>query len=432
MENIIYYIWKNRLFPYSGLRTTSGEKLSVIDNGKSEGGENIFKNAKIRIGDKTWVGNVVLHGKSSDWEKEIRKCSSCTDNVILHVTMENNCSTLRKHGEEIQQLCIGYPENLKNDIYETAADNKSNYLPCAHAVSQIEVVKLHSILSRLLVERIEEKAKQIETTYEKCDKRWEVTLFKTLIKSFGFGIHTQLFEELANTLDFNALGKHHDNSIQVEAIFFGQAGLLNELSIPYFYRDFATKSNYFCELKREYLFLEKKFNLKSMDYRAWESCSSSPHLRIARLATIYHSHKFNMSNIAECDTIGELRNIIDIPLHGYWYNHTCFGGTESCGNSKMKERQIDVIIINAIAPILYVYGKHRKEYTLCGKAEEYLHNLKCEENNIVRRWKEQGIKAECAADSQALLHLNKSYCSNRKCLECQFAYIYIKSVLKCL
>ena len=431
MKSIIYYIWKNRLLPYGGLHTTSGEKLRVIDNGRSNEKSNIFYNAKIQIGDKVWVGNVVLHGKSSDWEREIHNNTSCTDSVILHVTMENNCSTLRKHGEEIHQLCLGYPEELKSNIRIAAERTKEN-MPCAHAVSQIEEVKLHSILSRLLVERIEEKAKLIEATYEKCEKRWEETLFKTLIKSFGFGIQTQQFEELAAILDFQALGKHRDNAMQVEAIFFGQAGLLNELSIPYFYREFATKSNYFTELKKEYRFLEKKFNLKSMDYKVWESSSSSPHLRIARLVSIFHSRKFNMSSIAICNTITELHEVIDTPLHGYWYNHTCFGGTETCGNGKMKERQMDVIIINAIAPVLYVYGKHRKEFSLCGKAEEYLHSLKCEENSIVRRWKEQGINAECAADSQALLHLSKSYCSNKKCHECQFAYIYIKSILKCL
>ncbi len=432
MENIIYYIWKNRLFPYTGLRTTSGEIICVIDNGKSGEKENVFNNAKIKIGERIWVGNVVLHDKSSDWEYEIHKSGSCTENVILHVTMENDCSTLRRHGEEIHQLCIGYPDNLKEELKANFKDNQKANLPCANAVSQIEVVKLHSILSRLLVERIEEKAKTIEAIYEKCDKRWEETLFKTLIKSFGFGIHTRLFEELADTLNFQALGKHHDNAMQVEAIFFGQAGLLNEQSIPYFYREFAVKSNYFNELKREYLFLEKKFNLKSMDHKAWESSSSLPHLRIARLATIFHSHKFNMSNIAHCNNIEELREIISTPLHGYWYNHTCFGGTETCGNGKMKDRQTDVIIINTIAPLLYVYGKHRKDYALCGKAEEYLHTLKSEENSIVRRWQEQGVKADCAADSQALLHLNKSYCSNKKCRECQFAYIYIKSLLKCL
>lgn len=431
MEKIIYYIWKNRLFPLSELRTTSGEKIRVIDNGHNNDGGNIFSDARIRIGDKTWIGNVILHSKSSDWEREIFTDNKNTDNIILHVTMENDCSMLRKHGEEIQQLCLSYPKNLKNEICGTM-EKRGDNLPCSFAVSQLEEVKLHCILSRLLVERIEEKAKHIHHIYEQCNKKWEETLFMTLIRSFGFGIQSELFEELANTIDFNALGKHRDNAMQVEAIFFGQAGLLDEASIPYYYRDFALKGNYFNELKKEYAFLENKFNLKRMDYKAWESNSSLPHLRIARLAAIFHSNRFCLSAISSCYTLEEMYELIDIPLHGYWYNHTCFGGTETCGNGKMRQRQMDVVIINAIAPILYVYGKHRKEYSLCGKAEDLLHSLKSEENSIVRRWRERGVRAVCAGDSQALLYLNRAYCSNKKCLECQFAYVYIRSVLKCL
>ena len=430
MERLIYYIWKNRLFPFSGLHTTDGEKIRVIDNGRNNGNGNVFSDARIRIGDKTWVGNVVLHSKSSDWEEEISTNRNCIDNVILHVTMENDCAILRKHGEEVQQLCLEYPEQLKSEISRTVEKRGCN-LPCAHAVSEVEEVKLHCILSRLLVERIEEKARAIQAIHEKCDKKWDATLFMTLIRSFGFGIQSELFEELANTIDFNALAKHRDNAMQTEAIFFGQAGLLDEASIPYYYRQFAIEENYYNELKREYSFLENKFGLRRMDYRKWESCHSLPHLRIARLATIYHSRRFCLSAISICSTIEELHEIIGIPLHGYWYNHTCFGGTETCGNGSMKQKQMDVVIINAIAPALYVYGKHRKEYSLCGKAEELLHSLKSEENSIVRRWREQGVTAACAGDSQALLHLNKSYCSNNKCLECQFAYIYIKSLLKC-
>ena len=431
MEKIIYYIWKNRLFPLSGLRSTSGEQIRVIDNGSNENGANVFSNAKIKIGDKIWVGNVILHGKSSDWEQEISADRRCTDNVILHVTMENDCSMLRKHGEEIQQVCFGYPDTLKREICE-ANVNRGRLLPCAHAVSKMEEINLHCILSRLLVERIEEKANRIQELHNRCNKRWEETLFRTLIKSFGFGMQTELFEQLSDIIDFNALNKHHDNAIQVEAILFGQAGLLNEQSIPYYYRDFALQSNYFNELRREYSFLEKKFNLKSMDYNAWGGGTSSPHIRIARLAAIFNKYNFNISAISNCDTIEELYNIIDTPLHGYWYNHNCFGGTETFGNSNMKQRQIDVIIINTVAPILYVYGKHRKEYSLCSKAEELLHTLKAEENSIVRRWRENGVEPACAGDSQALIHLNKSYCSHSKCLECQFAYIYIRSVLRCL
>ena len=69
MEKIIYYIWKNRLFPLTGLRTTSGEAVRVINCGYNDSSKiNVFHDAKIKIGENTWVGNVILHSKSSDWE----------------------------------------------------------------------------------------------------------------------------------------------------------------------------------------------------------------------------------------------------------------------------------------------------------------------------------------------------------------------------
>lgn len=92
----------------------------------------------------------------------------------------------------------------------------------------------------------------------------------------------------------------------------------------------------------------------------------------------------------------------------------------------MKQRQLDVIIINAVIPILYIYGKHRNDNRLCSKAEELLYQLKSEENSIVRRWKEKGIAVECAADSQAILQLDRKYCRTNNCAECRFAYYYLR------
>ena len=90
-------------------------------------------------------------------------------------------------------------------------------------------------------------------------------------------------------------------------------------------------------------------------------------MRIARIAAIYCRQMFGISAITACNTIDELRSLLDVPLQGYWSNHTCFGGTETCGNPVIKQRQADVIIINTIVPLLYVYGKHRKDAVLCEK-----------------------------------------------------------------
>ena len=428
MNNGIHYLWKNNLLCFKELNTSSGKRITILDRGTESDDRNIFSGAKIKIGDKVWAGDVVLHKKSSDWEKEMRKERELRESVILHITMNNDCDALRRHGEAVEQVEINCPASLEREMYE-AFEEHSRRLPCAEVVSTLEDVKLHSLFSRLLVERIEEKAAVIERFLKSCDERWEDVLFKTIIRSFGFGIQSDLFETLATKLDFQALGKHRDSIIQVEAIFFGQAGLLNEESIPYYYRDEAFRSSYYNELKREYKFLSNKFKLESMDFHSWGTGGATPHVRIARLAAMYYNRNVGLSKILACNTLTELNGLMDVPLHGYWYNHACFGGTETCGNGKMKQRQSDVIIINAIVPMLYVYGKHRSNHRFCEKAEDFLHELKREENSIVRRWEETGLSVNCAADSQALIQLNKRYCSMNNCINCKFAYHYIKSRL---
>lgn len=428
MNKGIHYLWKNNLLHYQSLNTSSGEKITILDRGTESDDKNMFSGAKVKIGDKVWAGNVIFHKKSSDWESEIQKGRNFCNSVILHVTMNNDCDALRKHGEVVEQLEINCPEVLEREMHE-AFEKHSNRLPCAEVVSSLEKIKFHGVLSRLLIERIEEKAAGIEKVFRASDERWDDTLFKTIIRSFGFGVQSAVFEEFASVLDFKALGKHRDNIIQIEAMFFGQAGLLESDSIPYYYRDAANESQYYNELKREYKFLSNKFKLRNLNYKAWGYVGSTPHVRIARLAALYYSRNISISNISACNTLTELNNLFDVPLHGYWSNHTCFGGTETCGNGRIRQKQCDIVIINAIVPILYVYGKYRSNQILCEKAEDYLHELSREENGIIRRWEENGVAVSCAADSQALIQLNKRYCSANNCINCKFAYYYIKKRL---
>lgn len=316
------------------------------------------------------------------------------------------------------------PDELANEF--SAAEEHRSTLPCSGTIAGLPAIQRHSILSRLLIERIEDKRKIIERIFAQCDQRWDDTLLKVVIRSFGFGIQGDVFEEWANILDTQALGKHRDNPTQIEAIMFGQAGLLDEESTPYYYRGEAERSAYYNELKREYRFLSNKFGLTAIDHKKWNCGNTTPHLRIARIAVLYQMNRLTMSGITAADTLNDIYRLFSHTLNGYWQNHTCFGGTETTGNGCMKQRQVDVIIINSVAPMLYIYGKHRKEERLCGMAEDLLHRIEPEENSIIKKWRERGVKAECAADSQALLHLSRSYCRAKECTRCPFAYHYIK------
>ena len=298
----------------------------------------------------------------------------------------------------------------------------SSTTSCAYCVG-VPKAEFKGLLAELLTERIEEKRKIIERIFAQGEQRWDDTLLKVAIRSFGFGIQGQVFERWASVLNTQALGKHHDNLTQIEAILFGQAGLLNDESIPYYYRNDATKSTYYNELKREYSFLCNKFGLESIDHNMWNSGNSTPHLRIARIAMLYYQSRLTISGITTANTLTDVYRIFNHSLNGYWQNHTCFGGTETTGNGSMRQKQVDVIIINSVVPMLYIYGKHRKEEKFCTMAMDLLQQIEPEENSIIKRWREQGIAAECAADTQALLQLSRNYCSNNNCAACPLANV---------
>lgn len=421
MNEIVKYIWSRNLIPAKGLSTTNGEPIHIINYGKAvKEGEHIFSDAKIEVSGITWAGNVLIDCNAKRNEPQT---GEQPENIVLHITAKG-CP--QGESKATHKLCLEIQPELTKELQEVIEYRKTRF-QCAGTFSQMSSLNLRNILSRMLIERLEEKAANIEKTLEDSNKSWEDTLFKNLIRSFGFGIQSQEFEELATIINLQALGKHRDNKLQVEAIFFGQAGLLNEESIPYYYKKEALENNYYKELVREYGFLSTKFGLQNMDYKAWNNGRITPHLRIARLAAIYHSQKFSMANIISCNTASELHDIICAGTQDYWYNHSCFGGTENYGNDRLKPRQADILIINTVVPILYVYGKYRNNSQHCSKAEDLLYALNGEENSVIKRWREQGITPQCAADTQALLQLTRRYCQTNNCKECPVAYHYIKS-----
>lgn len=420
MKELLNYIWKNRLLPKTGMHTIQGEELQIISYGQQTHETGIFSNATITIGNKELHGEVIMHESECKDSDAGQRIGSST---VLLVTGEG-CNFAKECRDTTAILRLRLPDGLEKEFAD--ATQHVHCLPCSDAFENIDIINRNSYMSRLLIERIEEKASNILQTFSESNGLWEETLLKTVIRSFGFGIQSEVFERWAKILDFNAMGKHRDNRLQIEAIMFGQAGLLEEGSIPHYYRNEALSCSYFKEITREYRFLRNKFGLQEIHYSEWSKSNATPHVRIARIAALYCRENTGISNIMSCNTTNEYYNIIDTTLEGYWSNHTCFGGTETIGNGSMKQRQMDVIIINAIVPILYIYGKHRNDTDTCNKAEEFLHLLKSEENSIIKKWLDRGITANCAADSQAILQLEKRYCRMCNCTECRFAYHYIK------
>ena len=406
MKEFAIYLWKNRLLPQKNLTDASGNNFEITAAGKEEAFGS-FTNAKLKANGEERCCNV-----------EIEEVAVADDRAKIIIAAKSNGEGL------LLQQSIALPQSLLTEYHSMLHGGFRP--PCESVAARQSNIILHDFLTRLLVERIEEKAERITKINESCDKRWDFTLFKLLARSYGFGIQGRAFEEWAMLLDIQALGKHRNSIEQIEAIMFGQAGLLEEESIPTYYRGEATESEYYRTLVREYKFLKSKFNLQQMSHSVWGYGNSAPHIRIARLAMLFHNERFSITSIADCNTPEALRNTLQSQPSSYWQHRTQFGSTTTSGTSDLSDKQLDILIINTVVPILYSYGKHRHDTSLCNKAEDFLYEIGAENNSIVRRWTQQGVCINCAADSQALIQLNNAYCKQKRCAECRWAHCYFK------
>ena len=88
----------------------------------------------------------------------------------------------------------------------------------------------------------------------------------TLARNYGFGINGDVFEQWAQHIPLSAVAHHRDDLFQVEAVFMGQAGLLQMEAIPEYYQKDALNEGYFAKLRNEYLYLAHKFSMKPIDF----------------------------------------------------------------------------------------------------------------------------------------------------------------------
>ena len=425
MEQLLHYVWKHKIFPLMPLRTTSGQPVEVIDPGlpNPNAGPDFF-NAKLKIDNMLWVGNVELHTQASDWFRHGHDRNTAYDNVILHVVGVSDCEVHRTNGDVIAQLQLCCPESIRCRYAELR--QAEAYPPCHSILSSLPKLTVHSWLSALQVERFERKAQDIAVRLERCNNHWEDVFFITLARNFGFGLNGDAFETWAGLLPFRAMDKHRNDLFQIEAFFYGLAGLLEETFLKKEQED-----EYSLRLCKEFRYLQRKFEIgQGMDATLWRFLrlrpENFPHIRLAQLAYLYQKGDKLFSRLLEAETLADVRNLLDARTSPYWENHYLFGRPSSQKEKTIGERSKDLIIINTVVPFLYTYGLHKADERMCERAGRFLEELKAESNHIIRSWSAAGLPVVSAADSQALIQLQKEYCDRRKCLYCRFGYEYLR------
>ena len=419
MEQLLHYVWKHKIFPLKELKTTTGQQVEVIDTGlaNTDAGP-VFFNAKLKLDGVLWIGNIEIHERSSDWFKHGHHADAGYNSVILHIASEIDTEISRSNGERIPQIQLICPEAVRTNYKELLETD--SYPPCYRIIPSLPPFTAHSWMTALQMERFEQKATLLNERLKRCQGNWEDAFFITLARNFGFGLNGDAFETWAHQLPFRAVDKHRNDLFQIEAIFFGQAGILED----------SDGDGYYLRLKKEYTYLQHKFGLIPMDASLWRFLrlrpANFPHIRIAQLACLYHRAYGLLSRIMETETLQGVRDILKGGTSEYWLTHYTFGGSSPSRPKTLSNTSLDLLIINTVVTFLYAYGLHKGNRVLCARAGSFLEELKAENNYITRMWEQCGMKASNAADSQALIQLKKEYCDKKKCLYCRIGYEYLK------
>lgn len=419
MEQLLHYVWKHKIFPLKELKTTTGQQVEVIDTGlaNTDAGPDFF-NAKLKLDGVLWIGNIEIHERSSDWFKHGHHADAGYNSVILHIASEIDTEISRSNGERIPQIQLICPEAVRTNYKELLETD--SYPPCYRIIPSLPPFTAHSWMTALQMERFEQKATLLNERLKRCQGNWEDAFFITLARNFGFGLNGDAFETWAHRLPFRAVDKHRNDLFQIEAIFFGQAGILED----------SDGDGYYLRLKKEYTYLQHKFGLIPMDASLWRFLrlrpANFPHIRIAQLASLYHRAYGLLSRIMETETLQGVRDILKGGTSEYWLTHYTFGGSSPSRPKTLSNTSLDLLIINTVVTFLYAYGLHKGNRVLCARAGSFLEELKAENNYITRMWEQCGMKASNAADSQALIQLKKEYCDKKKCLYCRIGYEYLK------
>ncbi len=420
MELLLQYVWKHKIFPLKSLQTVGGESIEVIDSGLTNihSGPDFF-NAKLKIDGTLWVGNVEVHRSSSDWYRHGHDTDKAYDTVILHVCETADCDILRSNGERIPQLVLTCPDHVRQHYAELRQADA--YPSCYSILSTLPKLTVHSWLTALQAERFEQKAALITDRLKRYNGYWEDAFFLTLSRNFGFGLNGDAFEAWGSLIPYRSVDKHRDDLFQVEVFFFGLAGLLEE----------TEGDAYYLRLQKEYRYLSHKFGLPSgLDVSRWRFLrlrpGNFPHVRLAQLAYLYHQGATLFSRVMEAKTLDEIRQILTTRTSAYWETHYIFGKEAAQREKELGNASKDLLVINTVVPFLYAYGCHKANQQMCERAGHFLETLKAENNHVTRLWSGAGLPVFTAADSQALLQLQREYCDRKKCLYCRFGYEYLR------
>ncbi len=413
-EEFLHFLWKNQHLAGVTFHTGNTFDLKVLDPGiyNTDAGPDFF-NARVEIDRTIWAGNVELHINASDWLKHGHGEDPAYDSVIMHVVYFNDCVITRPDGQVIPTAILRFPHILW-DKY-TGLHNDNSWLPCSRDLRNVSSLVRTQWISAMVVEKLEAGTGRIEANFNDLKGHWDAILCRSLLRAFGIPVNTVPFELLSLVLPYIQLLRNKDDLFTLEALLFGQSGMLEKV-VP---NDIYTE-----HLKREFSRHCGKFKNGPVPLHLWKFMrmrpSSFPTIRLAFFAALVHNHFPLHEQLEKLPPVSRLRELFRVQAGDYWNTHYTFGKESTPSVKHSGNSFIDLILINSISPYLFFYGQQTKSQRHMDYAIRLLELIPPENNRILKKWGKFGIAGTNAFESQGILHLYKEYCQGRKCLQCQF------------
>ena len=412
-ENLLQFIWQNRFIRTGPYHTTEGILLEIINPGIhnfNQGPD--FLNARIKLAETEWAGNIELHVQSSDWYKHHHEKDPNFKNIILHVVWIDDINIVGQPGIGIPTFCIQpYVSNFLLNKYASLMLDYPFAKPCYSYLPAMSQLKWLAWKERLVLERLEKKTKKICQYLKEANQDWETITWWLLASNFGLKVNEHLFESMARSIPLRILANHRNQIQQLESILMGQCNLLNQ---PF-------EEHYPKMLQKEYRYLKNKYRLQNIIAQPAflrMRPASFPTLRLAQLAKMIHRNDHFFDYFKNEENISLVQKKLMVFPNDYWLYHYRFDDIGIFKEKRMGISMVNSILINTVIPLLFAYGYFKKESSFQVKALNWLMELGSERNRITNEWSSYKVFNKTAFDSQALIELSQSYCKEKLCLNC--------------
>ncbi|KAF0152844.1 MAG: hypothetical protein FD143_772 [Ignavibacteria bacterium] len=478
-ENVLYEIWNHHGFK-SKLSTPTGDDIVILDKGTQniEVGGPDFHNARIVIGNLTYVGDVEIDCAYSDWKTHGHHLDSKYNRVVLHVTLlnKNNYSHVyTRDGRKVPTVCLKdflepeLTESITHE-YEESQKNSAKVLKCDEVNESFPREEKERFLSELGIIRFEKKCKKIytrlkelvflsemkvnepvisyeltgrfqEKSFSHNDFRikdvWQQLMYELIFEALGYSKNKTQMADLAKHANIKFFSKIETDGVVIEkyeSILFFISGLIQNTTAG---TGVQTKE-YLERLNFHWNSSRTMYDGKLMDETEWHFFrlrpQNFPTIRIAGGARILFSllHgeliRTMIKKITEIHShnvlSNSLRSLMIVKAEGYWKNHYVF---DEAANSELKYfvgvSRADEIVVNVLIPFFTVYFDVFGNQSLSKKLlKMYTSFQQKGENQIIT---EVAVSLKInelvrkTVIAQGSIELYRNYCSRNKCLECR-------------